>query len=159
MNFVAVLTAYGNSYHIFICLENLSSQFYSLGIKLFCPWGMNCNIHCGFSSCFGLTLWTTITKSVNLNDALWAMCVASLSSAVVPQLPWLSKGRVRALCVLLGSYLTRLLCVAAQAPWRRGVQERLAAALQDGVGSPRRLKPVGDAGCEFSGTEKWECMP
>lgn len=83
MKFVAVLTACGNSFHIFIHLKNMSSPFYSFGTKLFCARGIPYNIDPRFSSCLVLIPWITTVKHANLKDALGAMHVASNPRAVI----------------------------------------------------------------------------
>lgn len=83
VKFVAVLNACGNSFHIFICLKNMSSPFYSFGTIFCCARGIPYNIDPRFSSYPVLIPWITIVKSANLKDALGAIHVVSTRRAVI----------------------------------------------------------------------------
>lgn len=72
-----------------------------LGIKPFCPWGVNFDIRPGFSSWFGPVPWGIIKKSmapVILTGTLWEISAAHVHNGVVPLIPWLSEGWASALC-------------------------------------------------------------
>lgn len=131
----------------------------NLKIKLFCSWGINCDIHPWFSSWFGPVPWGIFKKSiapVDLNGTLWEIC-ADRYAVVLFHSSWgcWRDGQGHFLP------LTWQLCAeagrwsSAETPWRCA-KGRPAAARQDGAGSPRQLKPFGDAGCESLVTRRDE---
>jgi len=75
--------------------------YHNLGIKLFCPWGINLDIHPVFLSLLGPISWGITKKSmapVNLNSTLWEIGAARVHSGIVPQLPRVLAGWDSALC-------------------------------------------------------------
>lgn len=88
VKFVAVLTACGNSFHIFIHLKNMSSPFYSFGTKFFCARGIPYNIDPRFSRRLVLIPWIHHCETCKPERCPWgnACCKQSQSCyLIVPQ--------------------------------------------------------------------------